>query len=840
MSPNHAEFDTIEAEIDTIKADVRCMRREAKGKQKPGEPCAMRQQGGPSIRAAASKIPAPASSRSTTMKTNDLPKTDTCVDMTASPGKGPAASSITSRSYAGIGTKRTSGPVATTLSPASEISNASFATCTTASYHDAVEYPQENLDSEKPNPHFAQPTQAATRRMDETLRKDTTPAKSSPDTTPGKATKARAPDFKTDKRAAQRGQKRTSLPEGWMSNSEHANPAEKNVQKKEQLTPGSGKPATSADQSPVGSNLKKKTSSYMSPTKSAQNRSIATIGEDRQTRKTPRVKAGALRINTKIASKDALVVSSSPLQRDDGSDEVSISPRSQFSSMTSKKETSSPLKTSTPSAADQRSPVIRLPLPLPHVANTTVTHRDPDEDLLDPIKEKLEREDLLRRDSTQESPSPSVNRSSRGNALAPVFARLNRATMGAWLSSIHRSSEEETRASVRPRPKDPDNEPILRLLSGLKGQSSAEIGKALAGGQQKDSSAACGDLAKTKRFANQNPGMIYQGRKRSGDPAILYQGRKPSVCDSMPQDPAIIFNSGPLHLGVSSNTADQRKVSQPSSLRATATDFVPTIASDPSAQAGSSMRGPEGPGDTWWPPPLSLFHDDSPDDSGTGSLRDIGFLPERPRDGLHETWHGPRTVSSYGEPFLVSDLGPCVPGPHVTLSRHFDLIHGDHTFDTPTASPTSDEISPSLPVQARQRNPARWEITGRGRRHYHWTGGDGLEISFKGLGPDAEHDPNSPVLYHNYRANTKTLHRQAASYPRTQGSGSPLPPDAPKLMRDYAERMGLSRIPCNNDQWSGKYDCEYPAIVPVAGLCEPCKEGDNVVRGLGGGIDLVA
>jgi hypothetical protein len=171
--------------------------------------------------------------------------------------------------------------------------------------------------------------------------------------------------------------------------------------------------------------------------------------------------------------------------------------------------------------------------------------------------------------------------------------------------------------------------------------------------------------------------------------------------------------------------------------------------------------------------------------------------------------------------------------PQSTLSRHVDLIHGD----TPDDSPTSDDVSPTWVNKQDQRSPARWEIMGKGRRRYHWTGGDGLEISFKGIGPDAEHDPNSPVVYRNYRENTNTLHLEAASYPRTHAPGSPLPPNAPKLMRDYAEKMALAQIPCSNDQWTGNHDLE-PNVVPVPGLCGPCKQGDKLLHRIGGGIDL--
>lgn len=482
--PNLTDFDTIEAEIESIRTDVQHMRAEAESQQRLEELRTTKQQRNPFARMQSSKIPAPAMSHLTVAKAIELSKTGM-----ANPSSGkdiPLAGTI-SRSHAGIGTGRFRGPAAAMKSPISEVSMSSYATCATSSYHDAVENLHTSPEQDRASPHFAQPTQAASRRVDQTLRKDASPAKASPETTPGKSIKAKAPDLETDKRAAQRGQKRTSLPEGWMSSPDQTSSAERGHHKKEQILPGSGKAPTSAEQSsPSGPALRKKTSSYMSPTKSAQNRSIATISEDKQTRKSLRVKTGALRVNKILANQGSHAGSSSALSRGNASDDSSVSPKTQSSFATLKKELSSPLKNV--ASADRPSVVIKLPLPLPHVANTTVSPRNPDGNFLDPIGKKLEKEDLLRRDPTQESAS---TRTDRGSILAPVLARLNRITMSGENSPANpmRLAGESLRALIQPRRRDPDNEPISRLISGLRGQSSAEIGRALAGGQNNTSSA---------------------------------------------------------------------------------------------------------------------------------------------------------------------------------------------------------------------------------------------------------------------------------------------------------------------------------------------------------------
>jgi hypothetical protein len=822
------DFDAIEAEIDTIKVDVQKMRAEAESQQRPEELSTPKQPRNLSVRVAGSKIPTPALSHATVAKAVELSKAG-MADPYA--GKDIPSSSTANRSHVGTGTGKTRASAAAPLiSPSSEAS--SYATCATSSYHDAVEHLQASPEQQEAGPHFAQPTQAASRRMDETLRKDTSPAKPSPETTPGKSIRAKAPELETNKRAAQRGQKRTSLPDGWMSSPDQTGSAERSLHKKEQILPGSGKTATSAEQS-SGPSLRKKTSSYMSPTKSAQNRSIATIGEDKQTRKSLRTKAGALRVNTALANKDAASVDSA------------VSPKTQSSLATSKKELSSPLKTvASAMTSDRPSVAIKLPMPLPHVANTTVSPRNPDGNFLDPIGEALGKEDLLRRDSTQE---PASTRTERISILTPVLARLNRVATDDDNSPADpaRRAGEAIRALIQPRPRDPDNEPISKLISGLRGQSSAEIGRALAGGQHSTSNAQSVDSTETEALVD--PAVLRRSRKRSGDSAnlyqgrkpsashempqdssIMFQGRKPSISHDMPQDPAIAFNSGPLNPGVPADTTNQRKTSQARSLRATATEFVPPYASDSAIEIGYSMYGAEGPDAMWWPKALDLFHEDDHVDHGTGSLSDRGFMPQPTQRSLNGTWHGYKFVPRQDESMLAHAFKP-----QSTLSRHVDLIHGDTSDD----SPTSDDASPTWADKQDQRTPGRWEIMGKGRRNYHWTGGDGLEISFKSIGPDAEHDPNSPVVYRNYRENTNTLHLEAASYPRTHAPGSPLPPNAPKLMRDYAEKMALAQIPCSSDQWTGNYDLEAN-VVPVPGLCGPCRQGDKLLHRVGGGIDL--
>ena len=587
LPPNLTCFDTIEVEIDAIRADVQHMRAETESQHRLEELRTPTQPSKAFPRVPISKIPGPAMSHLTVAKAVEM--SNTGVGMRNLLSGMEMSSSAINRSYAGTGTGKFKGSAAAVIkSPMSEESASSYATCATSAYHDAVEHLQTALERDRTGFRFAQLTQAASRRVDETIRKDTSPAKPNPETTPGKSTRAKAPDLETDKRAAKRSQKRNSLPDGWMPSPEPTGSTERGLQKKEQILPGSGKTPSSAEQSSSGPTLRKKTSSFMSPTKSTQNRSIATIGEDKPSRKSLRAKTGALKVNTALANADSSAVSSILLRGGNAGDGASAPPKTQSSFTSSKKELSSPLKNvASAKTSDRPSLVIKLPLPLPHVANTTVTHRNPDGNFLDPIGEKLGKEDLLRRGSTPMSASP---RTDRGGILAPVLARLNRSTLSGNDSPGNpmRFAGEALLALIQPKPKDPDNEPISRLISGLRGQSSAVIGRALAEGQHNTSSVQSVNPAEAKapidpsvdchsRGPSEDQDIRDQGPKQPAshdvpqDPAIILQRRKPSVSHDLLRDPAIFFKGGSLDSDISTDTADQRKTPQARSLRATAT-----------------------------------------------------------------------------------------------------------------------------------------------------------------------------------------------------------------------------------------------------------------------------
>ena len=821
--PKPFELDALEAEIDTIKANIQILRVGAESMHKTDPP----------FRVEGSKIPAPISRQSA--------------------AKAKAAGSKRGEVKAALSNTQL-GPALSTNIPSPHF---------TPTPH-----------SSQPSPHFAQPTQAATRRVHQTLRKDASPVKSSPESSPGKSTRAKAPDFATDKRAAQRHQKRTSLPQTWtmatppkpesdawkllndpdnaasetsampLSTTASGTPlanAESVEQASNISTPQKKTDAiksSSAEQSPSGAMSRKKTSSYMSPTASAQRRKVANTGTVCPSGLSPRSHARSMK-----EIHPALLVGydeSSPFAPNYGGSSTSL--KSGYIA-----------RRSTPEDAIERSgSAMRLPKPLPDVANTVLTRQEPDHNLLDHIKEKLGKEDLLGR----HPPPGAVSHANRADNMNTTLAQMNKPMHG--LSAYAKSDQvvivadtESTAGSAYQdyspsdgpghvkdykTAEDPNNDPISKLVSGLRGQSSANIGKALDGKMP------------------QVPDIP--------DPAILFHGRKPvdvSISTS-PRDPAIIFQAR----GVSNDwrpTYGQTvtlfgrdyPLPQPElesgALRATAMSFVPNA-----EQAQINTSWPRGP---------SLFHDEQPQFNQAGgigylqdyvdhhpaylrydpdyisgetpeispvsssSLADMPTAMDTESYSFHEGPFNPLwSYAAFPEAPPLMDpaylqfqagftgggagiFAPYSNAAELEAPTSMQQVYGPYSGpsaseETPTFTSMSSASTLVCSSPESMDSAPQWQIQGEGRRRYQWRGGDGREIAFQGIGPDAEHDPNRPVEYRDLRTNTRVVHTNAASTPRNSGASSVSTPTAPRSMREQAKRFSDSQLPRPDDQQDGK------------------------------------
>jgi hypothetical protein len=756
--PKPAELDALEAEIETIKADIQILRVGAESMHQNDILHTSDRQSDLPFRVEGSRIPAPVN-RQSAAKTG------------------------------GGGSKR--GEVKALCSKTSLLSNIPNSHLTPSTH------------STPPSPHFAQPTQAATRRVHQTLRKDASPAKASTEQSPGKSTRAKASDFATDKRAAQRHQKRTSLPQSWamstppmpesntlkyhpgdpdriaefhsaiplgttgsVTPSTNAQPAEqapKTTTPQKQKTATPTKPS-SAEQSPRTAMLRKETSNYMSSTAAAQRRSRAAVD-------TASRNARIVRLNTavnKIAQEKAEAEARTPTSLAVYNSNIDRPPSFGYVGL------------GRPTAA------MKLPMPLPHIANTVVTRQEPDYKLLDPIKAQLLKEGLLRSDPAQEQPAIGVHRGNQTvqqNNPKHVLKHLDKDE----ISTIFISNAYE--GPPLRHAQDPSNEPISRSVTGLRGQSSANIGRAL----ESDQPAVP---------VTSDPALLYKGPKPSriidvapsSDFAILYQSRKLSTDLEPKQGPELVF---------------KKEASQPGSLRATAMTFVP--APEP-VQMRSTQFGGLGHLLALEPSWLGYNQDFTSGETPTISPISGESFSDLNQDynngvGIHDEqrWNAVSAAEPpFQDPAHLEFRGDFIGrGTQAVQPYSFNPLpefYSPSPFlpnETPTS--TSMPIPSTLALSSENVRTLPWVISGQGRRPFDWIGGNGIEIAFRGTGPDAEHDPNRPVEFRDLHTNTRTVHS-----PRHHGATSTSPPTAPRSMREQAKKMNNYQVPRTDEQQEGK------------------------------------
>ena len=147
------------------------------------------------------------------------------------------------------------------------------------------------------------------------------------------------------------------------------------------------------------------------------------------------------------------------------------------------------------------------------------------------------------------------------------------------------------------------------------------------------------------------------------------------------------------------------------------------------------------------------------------------------------------------------------------------------TGDTPFVSPRSDDTSPLKTPHSVQA----WTIGSGGYAPgpYGWKGGDGKEISFRGYGPHAERDPNSPINMHYFGGGARsssfggTTIRSGFSPPGTFENTSPSPMVWPRSRRQWAELAGYNKVPCGNVEIAAGVE-QIPFSAPSAGHCNDC------------------
>ncbi|GAB7350813.1 hypothetical protein MBLNU459_g1349t1 [Dothideomycetes sp. NU459] len=159
-----------------------------------------------------------------------------------------------------------------------------------------------------------------------------------------------------------------------------------------------------------------------------------------------------------------------------------------------------------------------------------------------------------------------------------------------------------------------------------------------------------------------------------------------------------------------------------------------------------------------------------------------------------------------------------------------------------SGSPEKGRIAPAkfgrspLPTMAGNEKPTRSKGWGIGSAApgwwYGWRGGDGLEISFTGHGPDAERNSYAPVNFHNYDKQMDEQGTLPPAHKRRNANNSSDDglcgvPAAPKKMREWAARAGYPRVPCGNFEITDAIEHvgNYDTRGFVDGWCHGCVPG---------------
>ncbi|KAK4554169.1 hypothetical protein LTR86_008696 [Recurvomyces mirabilis] len=685
----------------------------------------------------------------------------------------------------------------------------------------------------KEGPHFAQPTKSFARRAGETLRKESVAVanKQSGETSPPKSTKAKSPTFQTDKRASTKHNKRQSLPINWvggvqtqqetfdvpgqMATSIPSN-SSSGGQQMAIVDAGSRSPiANKTSSQPQTPQVRKKTSSYMSPTTATTQRAIATLGEDSAMRSDSKVKpwvvdAAATKHQSGMSSANVVIIPGSPSSTSSEHFESLISslgvpptlaPRKpSYAEVSSRgvKQQNAPAKIAkkpeksrgkagnmpnvptSPSKAVKQgealdSPsdlLIRyageagLPKPLISIPNTTAKRRTSHADILKPIFDKLDQHGLQK------------GKSNGSNLFAPA-AKAQEATA----SSAQQVSPDFDRSRA----------------------STAWQAK--------------GALVDVARLARQGA----NSKATTLPPDMQYA--------SHPSDDTRVEVAGQSQShSLPSSIPPPRATS--SSLRATAQSFEPLWKADNPVKE-LSMRSWQGTFDCYsdeqWsvlPPPVKdsimLLREYKRGDSRSLSPSKRSqqrFWGELMNKTAMQTSATESPMPANGAPredHMPTSLGRA-PMPLIPAMQVPGLVN-----NTPPFSPASDDSSTIKTPQSVHT----WTI---GSNHhpqkhpYGWKGGDGREISFSGYGPQAEIDPRNPV--------NMLFFPRGDAMATPEKKFSPMPRVWPKSQKQWAEYAGYKQQqpppqkvqpqPCGNMDFISAVEC-MPGSSDATGYCNHC------------------
>lgn len=654
----------------------------------------------------------------------------------------------------------------------------------------SLSYSVEHMDSPEPArmesglrgaskqaPHFAQPTASFARRADETLhRKDSISSKadrSSPDVSPSKLSSVRT--------FAQQLHKRKSIPGDWMNNPSRPEPTIRDVNDENNgtfsrldLTADS-----TSQHSTLASPLRKKTSSYMSPTKAVTQRTIATLGQENSKRQMPKLQRPLARINTSIPCRQG-----------------PLTPESASGSLTS-----------------------------PVTVIETEMRTFP---ALDGLLNKARRGTQTRIpgfDHGSENGAPIARRQTVGLPVAEILADRARAA-GLPMPANTIAKRRVSHGSI-----------LLPIMAKLD-----KIGILKGGFRTID--------ATPENTIQEEPLQSPQGRETISSPMAEVVPTKKCV----PPHRRFIGRDNATGPAVPKMTP---------SLRATALEFKPILRFDSPMELEKPLFSH--PSAVDMATALKVYSDDewaklSPlvkksiielrhvRNNGLQSPTAAQYAVSGQQQANQLQWNtqqseqmqamSPDVFNSNASGVQVGQvLKPHVdPESHAVnwtvrnalgkeLAINFGRA-GAQIVGSPGNGSVLSTSSPNPNVVLPQRTPGSasrgWTVgsTPQARELYGWTGGDGREIKFVRYGPHAERDPNTPI---NFRMSGAGETSKLGC-----GSDETEPPLAPRSRRQWAERMGYDRIPCNTIEITHAIEhMPLPFGDRLAGYCYDCAAGDR-------------
>ncbi|KAF2207235.1 hypothetical protein CERZMDRAFT_102520 [Cercospora zeae-maydis SCOH1-5] len=666
----------------------------------------------------------------------------------------------------------------------------------------------------KVSPRFAQPTKAFSRRADETIRKTNNSNAN------GTATETKSPSLCS---AAQKQQKRKSLPGDWLSGS--PSQTGKNSQSAAKFIAGS--PLSSeqvvAIQTNQESNIRKKASTYRSPTKAATQRTIATIGQEATSPASPRLQRNLdkMDVSPKLVKSTVSTTSGeySPtstetnIQVEVGDRRMSeVQPRTQGSVNVTAPRRSTigaalphsrplPANTSIAEVLSQQARAAGLPM----VANTTTQRRGSHGHLLIPIKAKLDRIGILREGPHaanvrgNSDPFSPGSRSNHSDPFSPPPSRPMYDIQEVSSDTSHNPIEERHSSDTLLQNKKVVVPPHVR--AALRNAAAHPLTTpSIANGQ------AAQILPSLRATAQEFRPMVQQIQQPLPQQAIPQYQNAPLISAPFPS------NAAPSHVLAAGAEPQPKSMAPYGNATPTPDNGFPTI-----EQA-------------------TRFYDDDEWSNMTPGMRHAILDRRADIRGVYTPFHQSRpqsTASIHGQYAGMQPLSTACPDVFGTspanshigqvllprmnavsqalqwtakpgLNAETPVLHGGAAMPmlpsppmAPRAGPTSFITSEFAPPRTPGQQPRSWTIgSDQLRRVYGWKGGDGREIKFIGHGPDAERDPNSGVRFHYQRRVTST-----GRGPRLVGgndeSGSPEIPLAPRSRHHWAQLAGNMRQPCD-------------------------------------------